>query len=268
MKKMMSTELSNSEYHADPAISKSGLDLVHKAPAVYWDQKLNPRAEKHETPAMRLGSMIHMRVLERELFGSTYAHAPAVDRRTKAGKEAWQSFIDANIGKQIMTDDEGILVEKIGRAVDKSPIASSLLDGAEIESSFFWDDNGLACKCRADAIRSDGVVIDLKTTTDASPRGFLRSVMNFRYHVQAAYYLDGISRFQEANSFVLIAVEKTAPFLVGVYLMPQQLVDLGRHEYRKDLETFRQCQAADQWPGLPDEIQVLDVPGWIDGSGD
>ena len=268
MKKRLSTELTNSEYHADPAISKSGLDLIHKAPAVYWDQKLNPRAEKQETAAMRLGSMIHMRVLERELFGSTYAHAPAVDRRTKAGKEAWQSFIDANPGKEIMSDDEGILVEKIGRAVDKSEIASSLLKGAEIESSFFWEKDDLKMKCRADAIRENGVVIDLKTTTDASPRGFLRSVMNFRYHVQAAYYLDGISQFQPATSFVLIAVEKTPPYLVGVYMMPEQLIEHGRQEYKKDLHTFARCLESDSWPGLPDSIQVLDVPGWIDGSGD
>ena len=39
----VSRELSNEEYHADTtAISKSGLDLVHRSPAHYYAAKLDP----------------------------------------------------------------------------------------------------------------------------------------------------------------------------------------------------------------------------------
>jgi hypothetical protein len=52
-------------YHTDTTrISKSGLDLINRAPALYYERYLNPTAEpQKETPALIIGSAVHCAVL-------------------------------------------------------------------------------------------------------------------------------------------------------------------------------------------------------------
>jgi exodeoxyribonuclease VIII len=77
-------------------------------------------------------------------------------------------------------------------AVNAHPAASQLLAGAERELSLFWTDARyhVPCKARYDA-RNHGLVMDLKTTQDASPEGFARQAANLLYHCQAAHYFSG-----------------------------------------------------------------------------
>ena len=99
-------------------------------------------------------------------------------------------------------------------AVRSHQAAAELLRDGQAEQSFWWDDadTGLRCKCRPDWLNG-ATVIDLKTTTDASPAGFAKSCATFRYHVQASHYLAGLP----AERFIFIAVEKVYPYAVGVY---------------------------------------------------
>jgi exodeoxyribonuclease VIII len=103
---------------------------------------------------------------------------------------------------------------------------------------------------------SNGVVVDLKTTTDASPKGFAKAVWKFRYHVQDAFYTDGIeaSTGCRPTDFVFIAVEKTAPFGVGVYRLSEGLREEGRELYLDDVKTWQECMSRNEWPAYSDEI--------------
>lgn len=52
--------------------------------------------------------------------------------------------------------------------VMEHPIAARLLRGGQAESSHFWEENGVKCKCRPDYLSEDiKCVIDLKTTLNA-----------------------------------------------------------------------------------------------------
>lgn len=70
----------------------SDLDLINRSPAYYRYVKENP---KEQTLAMLLGSVFHKLVPEPETFTAEYAVCPAVDRRTKAGKEVYQAFVNS-----------------------------------------------------------------------------------------------------------------------------------------------------------------------------
>lgn len=84
--------MENADYHAHPAISKSHLDLIARSPLHYWARYIDPnRVPTEPTDAMRLGTAVHTLTLEADQFEARYAVAPAVDRRYKAGKEAWPS---------------------------------------------------------------------------------------------------------------------------------------------------------------------------------
>ena len=256
--------MSNAEYHALPSISKSGLDLIRKAPAHYKWRRDNPQ---ETTPAMRLGTLTHTAVLEPERFAAEVMVAPKIDRRTSTGKAEWEaSQIEAE-GRELITADEMEKLLAIRDSVYAHPAASKALFGnPTIEQSIFWTDptTGVDCRCRPDCVTAARVIVDLKTCRDASPAGFAKSIAQYRYHVQAAFYSDGFrAAFDDLpRGFVFIAVETEPPYLVGVYVSSADMIDRGRTDYQADLETFRECLATDTWPGYSTSPLTLDLPKW------
>lgn len=104
-------------------------------------------------------------------------------------------------------------------------------------------------------------MVDLKTTSNASPRAFARSVANFRYQVQHSFYQDVLTAAGfEVNAFVFVAVESSPPYQVAVYILETDAVDLGRRLYQRDLATYRNCLSQDYWPGYSDEVMTLTLP--------
>ncbi len=259
--------LTNAEYHARPEVSKSGLDLVHRSPLHYWNRYLNPyREAEPPTEAMVLGSALHTRVLEPHLFDDEYAVAPHCDRRTKEGKMIWADFEQQAAGKTLLKADDALRIQYMADAVRQHRAASFLLTmPGKAEQSYFWTDDGTGekCKCRPDWHSADGkIIVDVKTTEDASPAKFLRSsVLGWRYHVQAAFYMQGLPT---AEVFLFACVEKKPPFAVAVYSLPPALVERGLREAKADLGLIAACRAADDWPSYSEEIEELPLPKWLD----
>jgi len=263
--------MDNAAYHAHPAVSKSHLDKIAKSPLHYWARYVDPhRVTPEPTPSMLLGSAVHSHTLELDKWDSEWAVAPAgLDRRTKAGKQAYADFLALSEGRSVITGEQYETVQKIGQSVFTHPAAAMLLqlDG-EAETTHMWVDEatGLECKCRPDYLTSDGeMVIDLKTTRDASPRGFRSSAMSYRYHVQAAWYLHGLEKStgKRPDTFIFIAVETEPPYCVGVYCADAELVAEGWRQAEADLVKLAACKSSGKWPSYSDEIQVLGLPSWM-----
>ncbi len=256
--------LTNAQYHRHSAVSKSHLDQVARSPRHYWCRYLDPNREVPEpTPAMLVGSAVHTRVLEPELFDRDFVVAPDLDRRTKAGKDAWAEFQAAAGRRTLLTPDQAELANQVAKAVREHPAAALILDQpGTAEQSYFWTDEetGLECKCRPDWHSADRrLIVDLKTTEYASPENFKRSVHKWRYHVQAAWYLRGLS----AEQFVFIAVEKQPPYLVAVYVASAEMVAAGSRVAARDLTVLAECRQRDEWPGYSDEIIPIDLPRYV-----
>lgn len=255
--------LSNADYHALDAVGKSDLDLIARSP-LHWKQRAFSR---EETSAMRLGSAVHCAVLEPGAFENRYVQMPQhIDRRTKAGKDEYAEFLAAHDGKHILGVEDMDLCLSVADAVRSHPRAAALLSAGQPEVSALWKDPGFSVRCRArfDWITPDGLLLDLKTTQDASPRGFAKSCANFRYHVQAAWYLDA---YQAATGdlpmgFVFIAVEKTAPYAVALYELDAEAIELGRMTAFRDLARYANAREFDTWPGYAESIQPLSLPRW------
>ena len=97
-------DMSEAEYHANPRISKHGLDLIRKSPELYQYSKTAPRSAPGSS--FRIGTATHTICLEPSLWESKTAITPDCDKRTKDGKAAWAEFSDANAGKLILTQEE------------------------------------------------------------------------------------------------------------------------------------------------------------------
>ena len=270
--------MENAEYHRHSAISKSHLDLVARSPLHYWARYVDPnRVEPEPTPAMRLGTAVHTLTLEPDSWDSRYVTAPQIDRRTKEGKATWAEFEALSAGRELISCDDRAVISRMAEAVWKHPAAEMLLFKlpGKAETTHMWTDEatGLQCKCRPDWLTDDGsLIVDLKTTEDASPAGFRKSIANWRYHVQASWYLGGLTQAtgQCPDQFIFIVVEKKPPHAVAVYAADVEMVVAGTKQARLDLETLAACKAANSWPGYSDQIETISLPPWMrprpDGS--
>jgi len=253
--------LPNAEYHAHPAISKSGLDRINQSPAHYRSWLTEPRKE---TPALALGSAAHAYILERDSFFDRYAVSPdGIDRRTKDGKAAWAEFETQSAGKTVIKIEDLQQITAMAGRVWWHQSARELLSEGRAEVSVFGNLWGVDVKCRPDWLREDGIVVDLKTTDDASPDAFPSSVAKWRYHVQAALYQDILALLGiKIKAFVFIAVEKNPPYAVGVYELDAASIEVGRELYQTNLATYKTCIETGQWPAYSPAIETIQLPRW------
>lgn len=190
-------------------------------------------------------------------------------------KAEWEKH---NGHRRILTPEQWEQLHRMRDAIMAHPAACALLTGCKFitEHSAYARDpkTGVLRRVRPDLWRFDGIVGDLKTTEDASPEGFARSIAKFGYDVQHPYYLDTLNLAleqqskptcdhpQSAKQFVFIVVEKSPPYAVAVYVLDQASVDVGRTKSQEDLAVFAECESTGVWPGYGDLVQTISLPDW------
>ncbi len=256
-------------------VNASRLDGFSRTPKHVYYEMLH--GGKERTPALDLGHLVHMAVLEPERFEKKVAAAPRVDKRTKAGKQAFAEFEAAHAECLIVTDDMCTKAKVMAAAVLEHPTAREyfVTNKGENEISFIWEDveSGVRCKGRVDRVSTIGewpIVGELKTARNASRREMEKAVYNFGYHVQAAHYLNGLETLYPIpdgqlvpfRRFVFFVVESEPPFACAVYEIDDSALAEGYSLRAKYLEQWRECVEAGRWPGYPEGIEYLGLPAW------
>lgn len=254
-------------YHArvPGMVSKGVLDLVHRTPA-HLKAWLDGQ-EEEPTPALLFGAAQHCALLEPEIFETTYVVEPEFGdcrfKENKARRDEWRKKTE---GYTKISREDNDAIKAICQAVRNHPLAGRMLVDGEPELTVRWRDaeTGLECKSRADYyVRKHRMAVDIKTSFDASPAEFRRSVANYRYHVQDALYRDGFAAIGEAiEHFVFVVVEKRPPYAVALYSLDRDAVAKGHSQVRTDIARLAECVKADTWPGYPTSIQELNLPPW------
>ena len=256
--------MSGEDYHAHDGLGKSGLDRLRRSIAHYLADPASA------TTAMTEGSAFHCRVLELAQWGIRYAVAPEMDRRTKVGRAAWAEFQEQSEGLTVLTQEQFGRIEKMSEAVNNHPVFQSVQDDdGDAEVSVFWEETPytqpIVCKARPDWVSGDRkILVDLKSTRDASPEGFVRSIAKFRYHVQAAWYLRGWRAATGINAdFIFVAVESSPPHEVACYTLGEAELAEGWLQARRGLRKYADWQSGDViCEGYPQEVQQLTLPRW------
>lgn len=257
----------NQMYHADTSrISKSGLDLIAKTPAHYWERYINPnRLPEKKSDALIEGNAFHVLTLESDVFPYHFIIRPKFTGTGSVAKR--EAFESEHADKEIITMEQYDQVRRMRDSVMAHPIAAQLLRSGIAETTLKWEDpaTDAPCKCRKDWWNPDmRLIVDLKSTEDASDEGFAKSSFKYRYHVQGSFYLDGATANNlNPDGFVFIAVEKKPPYLVNVFYMPPDVIDFGRRIYRNDLQTYMDCRQNNKWPGYDQRIKPLNLPSWV-----
>lgn len=260
----------SSEYHKRVLgeASKSGLDQVAKSPAHYaaWCAGV----EEEPTAAMRFGTAFHMAVLEPARFAESYVQAPDLSAyghpSSKAYKEAKVLWMQEHAGRELISADDLETIRAMTEALRAHPLARNLIVGGTAEASLRWVDpaTGLACKGRVDYwLPEIRTAVDVKTTEDASPTGFAKSVANYRYHVQDAFYRRGFDSIgQPIEHFLFVAVEKKAPHAVSVCYCDDAARKRGEQLADRDMRRLAECLRSNSWPAYGEGLNALALPAW------
>lgn len=255
------------EYLRWDAVSQSQLKELARSPAHLRAYLTEP---DEDTDALRIGRALHCAVLEPEEFTGPkrFGILPdGTDRRTKEGKAIWAKIVESGATPIKQAEHEATCAMR--DALHKHTAAGYLLrcEGAT-ELSIVWVDErtGVTCKARQDKHASavgGGVILDVKTCTDASPREFARSIFHFGYHRQGAFYLRGAEALGIAvQHYAILAVEKSRPHACAVYRLTEGALDAGDAEVDALLALFNRCQQSDEWPGYTEAVQDIAIPDW------
>lgn len=260
----ITSSLTNSEYRAVKAWSKSDLDLIHKSSAlIEWSRN----APSDGSEAVQLGTDLHCALLEPDEFAAQYIRQPEYDLRSSAGRASAEHFREsmASSGRIIMTASEYDLVCAMRDSVLAHPVARSLLTvSGKSEASIFWSRDGIKLKSRPDRMPDiehfGPMIVDVKKVGDMDH--LEKSIHQFRYHVQDAFYSDAYQQLTgEYPRFVFIAVGERRSIgrhPVRVVELPVDWVDDGRSEYLADLELAREFEEY----GSSLDIEVVKRPAW------
>ncbi len=255
-------------YHARTAglASKSVLEMVDRAPALY--EAWLGGATREESPVLAFGKAFHCALLEPDVFRRTYTVEPKFgDCRKPDNKKARDDWRATNAGRQVIEQVEAIAIDGMVKSVLAHKRAGKLFDSDGVpELTMRWTDEetGIICKGRADLhLERLGVCVDVKTCDDARAPAFTRSVANYGYHRQDAFYDDGFrSAGAPLDHFLFVAVEKRAPYLVGLFNLDDDAVAEGRDWSRSTLQTFADCIERGEFPGYDTAIQTLSLPAY------
>lgn len=254
--------LSNEDYHASEGISKSGLELFKKSPALLeWSRNC---PEDDAVMAADFGDALHARLLEPDRFKREYVAEPKFDRRTTKGKEGAAEFEAENKGKTILTADDAKKLELMHGSAMAHPTARWLLEAAgAIEESYYWIDpvTGELCKTRRDKRLHDyPILVDVKSCDDLGR--FSNAVEDYGYWLQDGMYSEGYEdQYGEVPGFLFLAIQTTRSLnrypCAVLELIPENKAE-GREEFRRLIDSYHDAKVRQDFPG----VQSCQRPNW------
>lgn len=228
-------DISILDYHADKdylsasVIKEANKSLKHMK--WYLDNKSTSERKSH----FDFGNAFEIALMDlmngtKEFDSSVHifdeSKRPQLDKTfsSKENKEWKESFFSKNGYIINQSGKESVdTISEMLKACWSDEIIQGLLKNTDYQASCFWTDakTGIKLKTRPDVCNiNKTVLIDIKTTTDASPEGFARDVANFGYDLQALLQINGVlatGMFNEVKNYYWLAVEKEAPFNAQLY---------------------------------------------------
>ena len=251
-------------YHGDRgSLSSSGArTLLNETPAEFIAKVNEPPNPK---PQYDFGHGAHKMVLGE---GSKLVRVDADDWRTKEAQERRKKAWAAGHVPLLKKDID--IAQRMAGKVFENRTAARLLERGQAELSGYWHDDatGVRLRFRPDFLPEIGggrqIIVDYKTAVSADPRHFERKLIDFGYHQQAAWYIDGLRETTgcEDAAFLFIVQQKTAPFLVSLCQLQPEAIELGRRQNRLAIDLYARCTADNSWPGYGDDIYQCGLPAW------
>jgi hypothetical protein len=207
--------------YANKALSHSRLSCLAQNPMEFKMRYVDdpPTLPKKESDAFAMGHAVHCLALEPEKFDERFAAAPKVDRRTTAGKIRWAEHLEDSKDKIVIDEqDYADAIACVQALNNHAEFATIMAQPRRVEVPFEFDLFGHRFKAKPDCIvDSMKLILDIKTTDDASPHRWQWSAVDYGYHRQAWIYQEALMRSADAAyRFVFAVVEKPKPSTRGI----------------------------------------------------
>ena len=262
---MLREDISNAKYHGLDELSRSiAWSLITTCPQRVKYDMTHP---KESSPTLVIGSAFHAATLEPGKFDDEFAVKPQeIDGqgpRTKHYREAFETMQKNEPNKSwLAPSDYDLVMDMAASALDHPILRTHMAEQSSIiEGTGHFEMEGAKCRVRPDLYNPGaGVVIDLKSTQDASEKGFAKSVRQFGYTFQACWYMHALRLLGEKpKQFVFLAVEKSAPQLTAAYTLSATYIDKQMANMEKACKLWATCDSSGVWPSYTDDVTTLDL---------
>lgn len=290
--------LSNERYHHGEEerkyLSSSSLKVYLKSPRAAKFALDNPVEEKSD--ALRFGSLFHdlmascaehydngTAAIRKWLDGIAVFDPPKNDKTgqsygntTKAYKEAYEAFLQANEGKTIASQEEVDTVLKMNQSLlidcgATSEQVCKLLKWAKAtEVSYFYEtEDGIKLKARPDLLTRDKL-IDWKSTSldDLTEESIAKAIIKYGYHISLSMYQFVLHEIEgKWYTPILVFVQKQVPYDAVMcdisewcytYFPEDDFVKpgVGAMEFQRLLKLHTECVRNNSWPGAENSIEA------------
>lgn len=271
-------QIPDTVYHSDlESLSSSGARaLLSMTPEEFDYQRREPSKPKkhfdfgHAAHKMVLGEGAELAVLDPKKHGLTKdGKVSSKPASTSMWQETEAKFREQ--GKTVITKAQMDEAQRMAGQVFAHRAAARILTAADgmAERSIYWhdDDTGVRRRIRPDYLVTEGfsrpICIDYKSAKSASRKAFEHSVREYGYHMQQAYYEDGLAELGlEGVGFLFVVQSKDPPYTVAVYPLDPEIVELGRRQNRQAIELFKRCTDTGVWPGYDGIQDPIGMGSW------
>lgn len=255
------------KYHAMPQLSSSlAKILIVQSPLHAWtaSPSLNQNYQSEEKETFDIGSAAHALLLEGQ---DRMVVIEADDWRTKAAKEARDAARAEGKHPLLARKYQDVMKMRdvaVRAIAECSDLSGLTLANGRSEHVIVWDEKGVACRARIDFLANgELVVLDYKSTTDATPRAFSRQIARMGYHYQDEFYSRGVAAvFGKRPKFIFLAQETTAPYACSFHGCAPSLLAIAEQDVNYAVRTWAECLAAGRWPGHSNRIHWAEAMPW------
>lgn len=233
--------------------------------------------KSEDSEALRFGRIFHLALLEPENLGKIEIYS---DQEWIAKKDHPEG-LSINDQKAQWKDARNLYyanaqekedVDAMVKAIMENPLSAKYINApGSSEISLFWKDprTGLDCKTRIDKLLDDDVIVEVKTDVDPEPEKFGKKIYQLDYQIGAWFNREGFRECtgRDIKAFIFIAVEKSDPYTVGVYMMNAHDFDSGEIKGVPKMIRYKLIKRGgfkDHNQNEQGEFEVIPVqtPGW------
>lgn len=184
----------------------------------------------------------------------------------------------------VSPENWGVITEMLASCYADATI-NKLIKNIQYNVSIFWvdEETGLMLKTRPDIMKTSiisgenkNIVVNLKTTRDASPEAFFKDCANHDYPFQACMEMDGVlssGLMERVDNYFWLVVEKEPPYSAQLYRFAKEDIEYCKDDYRYTLKTVKMAFDSGIFPSYSQRADnkygVIDVklPLWYRNNG-
>lgn len=255
------------QYHKMPQLSCSlAKVIITQSPLHAWTAcpALNPNYQSEEKEAFDIGSAAHALLLEGE---DRMVVVEADDWRKKVAQEARDAARAEGkhpVLARKYADVQAMRDVAVRAIAECSDLSGLTLANGRAEHVITWADKGVECRARIDFLANgELVILDYKSTTDATPRAFSKQIARMGYHYQDEFYSRGVEAvFGKRPKFIFLAQETTAPYACSFHGCAPSLLGIAEMDVAYAVRTWGECLASGRWPAHSNRIHWAEAAAW------